>query len=328
MRKRGENIVEERIKFKKGFQNLFIEGIKKKSCKTWKKLAEEIGVSEYTINFDWRNEKSTIPLSIFNQLMKMYPFEKSDTIMSTWVEKVLDKNWRQQLLIKQLEKRINYPKKSEDLAELFGVILGDGHLQRKMLTITGNSFEIEHYIYLSRKFKKLFNLNSKIRFLKDVNYMQLNVNSTALIRFLLAGGFVLGNKIKNRECLPKWIFRKREFVCGALRGLLDTDGGIYQKQKKYKRAIVEFQTRSPHIRADIYRLIRLLGLNPSKSSVNVRIQDQTEVKRFLSEVGCANPKNILRCKYFIETGEIPLKEKLNKELINLKVNKPFKAALV
>ena len=199
MRKRGETIVDERIKFKKGLQRLFIKKIKKKSCKTWKELADEVGISEYTIKSDWRNEKSTLPLSIFNNLIKRYTFEKLDVIKSTWIDGVLDKSWRQQLLIRKLEKKINLPEKSEDLAEIFGVILGDGHLQRKMLTIAGNSFEMEHYIYLSRKFKRLFNLNSKIRFLKNVNGMQLNVNSTALIKFLLDEGFVLGNKIKNKR---------------------------------------------------------------------------------------------------------------------------------
>ena len=104
--------------------------------------------------------------------------------------------------------------------------------------------------------------------------------------------------------------------------------GIYQKQKKYKRAIIEFQTESPYIRKDLFELIEKAGFKPSKSDVNVRIQNQKEVREFLAKVGCSNPKNIIRCKYFIESGEIPLKEKLKKEIISLKVEKPFKAALV
>ncbi len=140
--------------------------------------------------------------------------------------------------------------------------------------------------------------------------------------------FVLGNKIRYKEALPKWVFTKKEFIYGALRGLLDTDGGIYHKQRRYYRVIIEFQTKSPYIRRDIYKMLKKLNFNASKSSVNVRIQKQEEVKRFISVIGCANPKNIIRCRHFITTGKIPLKENLYKEIANLKVSKPFKAALV
>ena len=138
----------------------------------------------------------------------------------------------------------------------------------------------------------------------------------------------MGNKIKNKESLPRWIFEKTEYINGALRGLLDTDGGIYLKQKKYKRAIIEFQTTSPYIRKDIFEMLRKIDLNPSKSATNVRIQDQSEVKIFLSRIGCTNPKNIIRTKHYLEKGIIPKKERLKKEIKSFKVAQPFKASLV
>ena len=78
----------------------------------------------------------------------------------------------------------------------------------------------------------------------------------------------------------------------------------------------------------MFELFRKAGFNPSKSDVNVRIQNQQEVKKFLSLVGCANPKNVLRCKYFIKIGEIPKKEKIWREIAGLRIEKPFKAAFV
>lgn len=171
---------------------------------------------------------------------------------------------------------------------------------------------------------QLFGLTSTARQLKNSKAIQLQVNSTELISFLKENAFVIGDKIKNKEELPRWIFEKNEYMYGALRGLLDTDGGIYQKQKNYKRAIVEFQTESPHIRTNIYEMLRKIGFNPSKSDVNVRVQNQAEVRRFLSLVGCANPKNVLRCNYFIETGEIPLKKRIWREIAGIKIEKPFK----
>ena len=328
MRNVGESIIDKRIKFRAGLQKEFLKNIKKMGGLTWVHLAKELNISEHTLRVDWQNEKSTLPYGISKKLVKKYPFEKWERIEDGWIEKILPENWRVQLIINKNKKNIIIPKNSEEVAEIFGVILGDGHLERKTLTITGNSNEIEHYSYLKNKIKRIFGLDSSILKLKKQNSIQLKVHSIELIKFLVDNSFVLGNKIKNRAFLPRWIFEKKEFIYGALRGLFDTDGGVYQKQKGYKRAVVEFQTDSPYIRKDIFEMLRGVGFGPSKSSGNIRIQNQEEIKRFFSVVGSSNPKNIVRYRYFIKTGEIPLKEKIIEDIINIKVEEPFKAALV
>lgn len=217
--------------------------------------------------------------------------------------------------------------------------MGDGHLENKTLTITGNSLEKEHYDYISKKIKNLFGLKSNIRNLKNQNAMQLRVHSTELIKYLQKNGMVVGNKIKNKASLPKWIFKKERFIYATLRGLFDTDGGVYYKQKKYKRAIIEFQTKSPYIFKDIISLLQKTKFIYSKSSTssgfvkesfttNIRIQHQEDVKRFMRLIGSANPKNIIRYEHFIKKGFIPLKERLNKDISSYKRNLPFKAALI
>ena len=76
--------------------------------------------------------------------------------------------------------------------------------------------------------------------------------------------------------------------------------------------------------SDIIKILSKLGFNSSKSVTNVRIQDQKEVKRFISLVGCANTKNIVCCKRVIKNETIPLKKQLIQEIIKLKINRPFK----
>lgn len=328
MRKVGESIIDKRIRFRSGLQGEFLRKIKEKGGLTWNSLAKKLNISEHTLRVDWQNEKTTFPYSIAKQLTKKYPFEKWKVIEENWIDEILPMNWRTELIANKQKKKITIPKNNEDVSEILGVILGDGHLERKTLTITGNCYEIEHYNYLKKKIKEIFGLNAVISKIKKQNSIQLKIHSVELIKFLISNSFVLGNKIKNKESLPKWIFEKEEFIHGTLRGLFDTDGGIYQKQKGYKRAIIEFQTNSLFIRNDIYDMLKKIGFNPSKSSGNIRIQNQDEVKRFISIIGCANPKNVIRCRYFIERGEIPLKEKLKEEIINLKIEEPFKAALV
>ncbi len=325
MRKIGESIKDRRIRFKPNLQGKFLKEIKKKSGLTWNQLAKRLDICLHTIMFDWKSEKSTIPYKIAKKLIEKYPFENWENIKKKWIKEILPENWRQRNIREKIKKIIKIPEKNENLAEILGVILGDGHLERKTLTITGNSNEIEHYNYLKKNIKSMFNLDSVILKLKNQNAIQLKIYSIELINFLMNNSFILGNKIKNKESLPPWVFEKEEFIYGALRGLFDSDGGIYQKQKKYKRVIIEFQTDSPYIRENIFKMLKKIGFTPSKSSGNIRIQNQKEIYKFFKIIGSSNPKNIVRYNHFIKDGQIPLKEKLKKEIIKLKIEKPFKS---
>ncbi len=322
MRGRGKRIIDKRIKFKKGFQKKFLIKIKVRSGLTWGSLARNLGLSEYTLREDLQKEKSTMSYNMARYLLKKYPFTEWDVIESLWISEILPKNWG---AIKGSKiKRIKHPKNNADLAEIFGVILGDGHLERKTLTITGNANELEHYKYLSKRIKKIFGLESKITFMTRQNSIQLKVHSINLINFLIDNSFQIGNKIKNKVSLPAWIFKNNKFIYAVLRGLFDTDGGIYQKQKGYNRAIIEFQTKSPYIRKDIFRLLKISGFTPSKSSMNIRIQNQKELIKFFRSVGTANPKNIVRNNCFVETGQIPLNKDLKEKILKIRIKEPFK----
>lgn len=325
MRKRGSYITDKRLKFKRGLQKEFIREIKEKSGLTWKDLADKLNISEYTLRVDWQKERSTIPYVITKIILKEYPFESFENIKANWVEEILEKNWGQKLGGNKNSKKITIPKRSNEVAELLGVILGDGHLRKNELTITGHIYERFHHYYISKIIEKLFGLDSKIfQSYTNKNTTILRTYSTHLINYLKNNKMVTGNKIVNKASLPKWVFNKKEFIYGTLRGLFDTDGGVYHKQKNYKRIIIEFQTHSPYIREDIIMLLKKGGFTFSKSVHNIRIQNQKEVHKFFNLVGSSNPKNIIRYKHFIRKGYIPLKENLNTSIINFKESVPFK----
>jgi len=343
MQKIGECIAGKRLKFKTGLQAKFIRKIKEKSNLAWKPLANEAGVSDYTLRIDWLEEKSTIPYSIAAELLKKYPFANFNEIKSEWVEKILPAHWGQKIGGSKAKesknrKKISIPAKSEELAEIFGAILGDGHLDKRELTITSAFHEKRHLLYLKEKLKELFGVDSKV-FISHTNknVVILDCYSTELVKFLSSDGLVVGHKIRNKACLPKWILEKDEFIFGALRGLFDTDGGIYHKQKGYARAIIEFQTMSPSIRRDIVSLLTKTRFTHSKSmtmsgfggaarktAYDVRLQNQEEVSRFFMLVGSSNPNNIIRYKHFIYEGCIPPSKSLYNEIINYGGKLPFK----
>lgn len=344
MRKQGECVIDKRLKFKKGLQKKFICKIKKESGASWKDLAAHAGVCFHTLRIDWLEERSTMPYGVAVAFLKKYPFAKFETIKSEWVEEILPARWGQKLGgekagANKRRKRISCPPKSEELAEIFGVVLGDGYLGKNELTITSALHEKKHMEYVGRNIRELFGVESKIFYgYSNKNVVVLDCYSSELVDFLSKEGLTVGNKIKNGARLPEWIAKKENFAFGALRGLFDTDGGIYCKQKGYDRALIEFQTMSPHIRDNVVSLLKRVGFAPSKSTTksgftnkiayNIRIQRQEEVHRFFHLIGSSNPKNIVRYRHLVEKGCIPLKEDLYNEIINYRGQLPFRAAVV
>ena len=335
MRKVGEQIRDKRIKFKENLQKEFLRNIKNESKLTWKFLAKKLNVCEHTIRVDWQKEGTTIPYKICLKLIKKYPFKKWQIIKSEWIEEILPSNWGQKKAGGINKKHITIPNKSEELAELIGVILGDGHIGKKEITITGEfPHQEKHLEYIKEKIKKLFGIDSRIfiSYTND-NTIILDCYSVEIVNFLKKNKLYPGNKIKNKLSFPKWIFKKKDFIKGALRGLIDTDGGVYYKQKGYKRAIIEFQNYSPQIKRDIILFIKKIGFNPSKSQTinercekrhNIRIQNQEEVRSFFKLIGSSNPKNIIKYKCLIEKGFMPQKEELKKEIIQFNEILPFR----
>ena len=328
MRKIGQYIQDRRLKFKQGLQKKFIGIIKEKSNKSWKELADTVNLSEHTLKADLYREKTTMPISLARKLIKIYPFITLDIIERKWIEKILVKNWGQIKSGLMGTKPINEPVESEKLAEFVGIIIGDGHIWAKGIRVTGNSNEIAHHYYIKKLIKELFDLDARVY----ISYTKksvciTNIYSKKLVSFLERMGLKKGDKIRNKTKIPSWIFKKKEFIYSVLRGLFDTDGGVYNKQKNYKRVFIEFQNHCPTTMKDINKLIKLGGFTPSQSSINTRIQNQEDVKKFFEFIGSSNPKNIIRYQIFTNGQDIPLKEELSKSVLRYNGVQPFKMRL-
>ena len=282
MRQQGRYIIDKRLVFKRGFQKSFLEEIKKFSNKTWQELANELGVSYFTLNWDWHNENSTLPKRVARKLIIKYPFSTWNCIYNGWVKYEQEPKWGQVKAGSLREKKAITPKNSTKFAEFLGAALGDGHLDHKEFTFSGHAAEIKYLEYVRNLIRTLFHLDSKIFFPKNKNALFMDTYSKALVNILLRNGLKIGNKITKKAEFPRWIFKNKHYASAALRGLFDTDGGIYQKQKSYRRAIIELQTNSPTIHKNILKLFTILDFTPSKGnnregSFNLRIQKQEEV---------------------------------------------------
>jgi len=137
-----------------------------------------------------------------------------------------------------LKRGLTIPEKSEKLAELFGVLTGDGYINfyssknDYIIEIAGHSIEdSEYFEYLSDLFFSLFNLKPKKYVRKNQNTAYLRLRSKGIFHFLEDCGFVRGKK--EQIGIPSWIKKNNPYMARFIRGLVDTDGSLVLK-KRYK----------------------------------------------------------------------------------------------
>jgi hypothetical protein len=198
-----------------------------------------------------------------------------------------------------IRKKINYPKKSSQLAEFVGIILGDGCLPgNHQLTITFNRITDYGYSkYVCALIKRLFSVNFYIRDRKDSNGADIVVSSSNLVDFLLKQGLIFGNKVKNQVDIPKWIKEKMEYRLACLRGLMDTDGGLYLHKytsngKIYNYFKLCFTNCSKPLLNFVFTSLKRLNYKAYKKANCVVIYAIDEVRRYFEEIGSHNQKNL------------------------------------
>ena len=114
-----------KLLMEKGKQKELLQREKNKSNLSWKEFSKNLGIKFGTL---WSSVYGYVSLDekIFNKLSLKKEYEK-------YIIKKLPDNWG---LVKGGQvsigntKQINTPKKSEELAEFWGILLGDGNINR------------------------------------------------------------------------------------------------------------------------------------------------------------------------------------------------------
>ena len=190
--------------------------------------------------------------------------------------------------------KICIPKEyNPDLAELFGIMLGDGHISRFQTTVTLGSKEYGYVRYVSKLFKTTFGILGTIHRRKEGHH-DVYVNSTTLAKWLLSEGLVM-NKVKEQVDVPKWIMYKPEYMERFLRGFFDTDGCVYKLRFGIQ---VSFCNRSLPLLKSTRNMLVLLGYRVSEISLfNLYLTRRSEVVRFFTEIKPMNAKHVERYKF-------------------------------
>ncbi len=292
-----------RIKIKKGKQKELIVSVKQTRAWTWKTLAKELEVSEGYLKNELAKEKRTLSEKIFKKLNAL-----SNKKYSSQIEAKLSDNWgRRKGGEKGKGKRLQIipikTKKNPSLAEVMGIILGDGSLYYSekfaayQLRISGHKFDDEAYFLKIVKplFEKVFLVKFYIKKSKKRKSIWLCVQRKDVFVTVESLGFPHGNKKKNRVRIPFWIRKNKKLMRACIRGIFDTDGSVYPKSKNHKFSALWIKSGIPSLLEDIVHALRTLGYSPHVWKGNgtpyACIYKKEDVFRFAREVGFNNQKH-------------------------------------
>ncbi|MBS3172708.1 hypothetical protein J4438_03995 [Candidatus Woesearchaeota archaeon] len=214
----------------------------------------------------------------------------------------------------------------DEVAEIIGAHIGDGWIESRgnALYIAGHKEDDKDYYdnHLCPLFSKYF---SKVK-PRNFDYWSVygfNLYKKEIIDKIIELGVKKGKKTLIVE-FPSWIFFKKEFMIGALRGLFDTDGNFHCKKcygkydnnfrKKYHcQPRIEIVSTSKQLIIQVENILREIGFHPgmimikkannkngknNSESYKIRIDRLNEIKKWFEELKLSsNPKHI--SKYYI-----------------------------
>ncbi|HXK41020.1 MAG: hypothetical protein A3G45_00330 [Candidatus Staskawiczbacteria bacterium RIFCSPLOWO2_12_FULL_37_15] len=327
-----------RIKFTDNLEP-FLEMVQDKTNLSMNQLANICGTNRRSFS-DWKNNKYSMPQEIFNKLIRISKLDppKFKILPDFWHIKEAAKRGAinrnriygnpgtsegrsrggiatcrkfrlNPLLAKKLgfgiSKDIALPKKSSRLAELIGVLLGDGSISDYQVRVYHDSeTDVEHAFYVADLFQELFSVNPTLSKIKNENTYCVVISSINLIDSLIKLGLKRGSKIRQGTDIPVWIKRKKEFLKACLRGLMDTDGCFYIDKHKingrsYYSPCLVFTNHSPILLKSVLSSFQRFNYGPTLNRhKSIFIRRKENVIRYFSDIGSSNPKHVKKFRSY------------------------------
>lgn len=194
-------------------------------------------------------------------------------------------------------RKIRTPRPSAALAELLGVFYGDGHVgEYQASVVTSSDTDLEHAWHIQKSIQSVFGICPSISFRKDKNACVILVSSKEFSRYMERMGMPKGNKIQKGIAIPEWVRARRSYSRALLRGLIDTDGSVYQDchrihGKEYRSTCIAFTSASPELLTFVYEALVSEGHHPSRWGRHVRLRRKNEVVSYAKTIGFSNPKH-------------------------------------
>jgi len=223
---------------------------------------------------------------------------------------------------------------STDIAEIVGIILGDGHLHSKnnLITIVG-SLEDIHY-YKNRViplFTKVFGKSPTLKRRNDRNAYYLMLYSKNVMDYLTKViGLKRGSKVN--ASIPKIIYQNKKLISAFLCGLFDTDGCLkFSKQFKqinyYPR--IQIALRDSPIAKELSLLFKLIKFpygtweeSRFNGIIFYQISGNQNINRWFKEISPKNLVHISKYQFWKQFGYYVPKSSLKFRIQKLSLPKP------
>lgn len=286
-----------RLFFKKGKQKRILEIYKKSnSFKSWTDVAINLNVNLNALK-EWRYENASLPSQVYDIVDKDNAYKK-------WVIGELGDNWGRSLGGKNAPiktHKITLPKRAAPLAELIGIIWGDGNIYINnkygvhQIRIASHYLQEKEYsVFISKLIEKLFGIKPTIKQKGSCNYVC--VDNKYLAHFLMREGIRKNSGVPFK--IPVWIEQNTDFLKAFVRGLTDTDGSVYRLSKKDSATIrISFKNTNLELSLAYRKSLLALGYNPSKLIYgNVFLTKKSDTTKYLKEISFHNKKHLKRIK--------------------------------
>ncbi|MDD5463657.1 MAG: LAGLIDADG family homing endonuclease [Candidatus Moranbacteria bacterium] len=333
----AEQLKSKRVEFQPGKQKEFIEKSKMDLGLNWQEFASFAKTSVRNLN-DWKNEKISMSLIAVENICKkrkckipenvilkdQYWYTKKAGLIGgratiekygiiggdqknrkakwqEWWEKEGKKNPNNILQPLPFRK----PKFSKELAEFVGIVLGDGGISKRQITITLHRITDKEYSKFVRKMiEKLFNIKAGEYNNKKSLADGIVISRTDLVKYLIENiGLKKGNKVKQQVDIPQWIKKDMNFKIACIRGLVDTDGCLVihkykSKGKDYSYKKLSFTNRSFPLLNSARKILNELNIKNriTKNNLEIRVEAKKDVEKYFNTIGSHNPKHVLRYK--------------------------------
>ena len=199
-------------------------------------------------------------------------------------------------------------KVTEDLAEFIGILIGDGHIAKdgKEISIVENKLlDISHMKHTSNLIKRLFGITPKIYLGKGYHSgaVRCKFYSKKVQEFLIKYfGFQRGNKMEYKLEIPKQFFSDKKLLAACLRGIFDTDGGIYHHRRR--DPMIEIDSYNVHLKHSIVSALKTLGFTVTFSGRRIYIYAKNEISKFFEIVGSNNLRNNYKYQVWKTSGNM------------------------
>lgn len=197
--------------------------------------------------------------------------------------------------------------KTAELAEVCGILLGDGGITNAQVKVSLSSLVDQQYSsFVASLFLKVFGERPSCLLRSKKHTIVLTISGIDLVTQIERAGLKKGNKVRNQVDIPAWIKKDSNFSIHCVRGLMDTDGGCYFHKHKsngllYRNFGMCFTNKSLPIVRSVVEVLKSLGLKFSVANkgTQIYIYSFEEIKKYFRLVGSNNPKNIKKFKYYL-----------------------------